>query len=310
MQMGELVAQSNAKFGECPFVAEAEPVQEVEEEDVPKDDLKPQANNAGKLGANLIDGRADGKPGTFSKVHPAPSIDKQPREDTARAGVRVTLKAPIGEEDIAWPFTVAAHHLIPGNAALKQSRLNKYMLKGSKVKGASGSFTIKENLGYNINGGHNGVWLPGSYALNDSAFKEILGQATKWKKFSRDNEAWAVSYIASVCRAAGGMFHDTHTDYNRVVKGWLNKISTRLEEHPVACEDCPDSGPVPPPYVVKTRLYSVSAFLKGRVTSPPAMWNRRLVTFAKRWYSQVFSGRKVSSEFESAYRSASRQDAN
>jgi hypothetical protein len=54
---------------------------------------------------------------------------------------------------------VAAHHLIPGNAALKESELflsEEYLWRDGKAKG---------NIGYNINAKANGVWSPGNYGV-------------------------------------------------------------------------------------------------------------------------------------------------
>jgi len=66
---------------------------------------------------------------------------------------------PVRLNNKLFDATVAAHHLIPGNAALKESELflsEEYLWKDGKAKG---------NIGYNINAKNNGVWSPGNYGV-------------------------------------------------------------------------------------------------------------------------------------------------
>jgi hypothetical protein len=69
----------------------------------------------------------------------------------------------VGDQE--FPFVVAAHHLIPGNASLGESRLKKLMTKSSAARIAGKARRIKNHIGYNVNGAHNGAWLPGNYAI-------------------------------------------------------------------------------------------------------------------------------------------------
>jgi hypothetical protein len=75
-----------------------------------------------------------------------------------------------GEDEL--PLTCAAHHLIPAQASLKPSALVAYLYEGTaqfkrgkRIISVGGGKLIK-NVGYDINGAQNGVWLPGPYALN------------------------------------------------------------------------------------------------------------------------------------------------
>jgi hypothetical protein len=55
----------------------------------------------------------------------------------------------------------AAHHCIPGEASLaKASALHNFMRKG-------GPDNLESDIGYNVNSGENGIWLPGNYAVRD-----------------------------------------------------------------------------------------------------------------------------------------------
>ena len=45
-------------------------------------------------------------------------------------------------------------------------KLINYMEDGKTVKTDGGkSYTIEGHIGYDVNGSHNGVWLPGNYAI-------------------------------------------------------------------------------------------------------------------------------------------------
>lgn len=79
----------------------------------------------------------------------------------------------------SFPLTCAAHHLIPAQASLRDSKLVKWLVHGSisaQVKGGgSGNGKLVQNIGYDVNGSQNGVWLPGPYALNTDAVRTEMG---------------------------------------------------------------------------------------------------------------------------------------
>jgi len=301
---------------ECPFKDQDVEAIEIQAESPSSDGISPQGNNSGELGSNLEQGLGDGTPGTYSEVWTKGEMSRQPKIDTARTGRRIRMSVQGRTAAILWPYTVAAHHLIPGNASLKGSQLDRrYMTKGGKTNLRGQSVTIKENIGYNINGAHNGVWLPGNYALTAGALKEIVGVAQKWSRYSRSNEGWAADYIAGSCKVAGGMFHDTHSTYSRAVRAWLNKIATMLDHHLSACEVCAENskeGSIPPPYQIKTRLYGVSTFLRMRTQAHPSRWSRNLVTFSPRWIEAIFGANRVGAraEFLRSYKRASPSEVN
>src|SRR3712207_7982199 len=62
--------------------------------------------------------------------------------------------------------------------SLYESQLfKKYMRKGGKAevmtKNGKKAFEVTHNIGYNVNGSHNGVWLPGNYARSEEHTSEL-----------------------------------------------------------------------------------------------------------------------------------------
>ena len=310
MELNEMIAMALAPVDDkgCPFSEESVAAVPSAGESRQDDDAEPQGNNAGALGGNLEAGDADGGDGYAAK-YPAPAMEPEPQIDTARQAAQgetleIVLPAGGGSNDLRWPFTMAAHHLIPGNASLKSSAVEKFMIQGEKV-GPGQRFTIEQHIGYNINGGHNGVWLPGSYAITDAALAEIASVASsKWSRYSKKHEEWAIHYIAAASRVGKGMFHNTHTKYSSVVRGMLNKIGAKLHTHLANCCDCKGKTKVPPPYRIKARLYLISSFLKVRTQAAPETWCCNLITFSKGWAGKIFDGRKPSKSFLDTYYSA------
>ncbi|MEX0712869.1 MAG: hypothetical protein WD278_11005, partial [Pirellulales bacterium] len=79
----------------------------------------------------------------------------------------------------------------------------------------------------------------------------------------------------------------------------LNKICTALIKHQDNCQDCADKDKVPPPYMLKMRLYLQSDFLKGRVTGTPSEWQRYFTS--DRFREELTAKRK---EFLAAFHDA------
>jgi hypothetical protein len=166
--------------------------------------------------------------------------------------------------------SVAAHHLIPGKASLKESELfqsNKYLWKDKKATG---------NIGYNVNSTPNGVWLPGNYA------------ARPWGKKGVDFEdsfgPTPQQYAYAAIRVWKAQFHDAHEEYSTFVKDVLNKVFDKLE----AQEDigCPvankrkkrkpeESSPL---YVLVARLNTISSRMRRMLVAPSTNWRKNVWT--------------------------------
>ena len=333
-EMMELAAGAvlDAELAECPFKDESEGPAEADPENIGDDDddgvQEQQANNGGVLGTNLTEASA-GKAGTVGGPFPPPTQQAMPARDTAR---NFGGKAWVPESDLlngdAYPYTVAAHHVIPGNASLAPSSLFPYMTQGETIQTESGkSWTIKHHIGYNVNGCHNGVWLPGNYAirkyappskrrkverLNTSPLGGPKGGAN-WSGLEEVHSDWQLHYVAAACKVTRAQFHDTHEAYSNNVKDLLNKIEAKVLAHQENCEDCAGKlgQEVPPPYVIKARLYAISAALRERVVGMPAAWklpwftsDRWSGTGASRKRQRVESKDLFSPEFDRAYDAA------
>jgi hypothetical protein len=327
MEIGELVSPPSLNqelTAHCPFKEQSESGPAKADEDVADDDRDsaqaPQENDGGLLGKNLSAGKlgvADGGPfpGDDFVWQSSPNDSKRGRK--SRVHIPEYRDAKAGD----FPFTVAAHHLIPGNAALYNGDVGllDYMQDGGKVKSASGrEYNIKGNIGYDVNGSHNGVWLPGNYAIRAArperkkAGKTVAARPgtspipeLSWEALSNEYEPWQFDYVAGTCKAAGGQFHDSHeSPYSDSVRKNLMNIVGALAYHFDACEECrKKKEPVPPPFRLKWRLYALSRKLRLYVTGPPGAWTRPWFT-SERWSQKYFRGGKLSDEFHRAYMKA------
>lgn len=264
----------------CPFKVEGPDTPDEESEQPAKDDLEAadaiQENNGGVLGENLAKGSPAGwgKSGTINDIYPPPDRDAVPRNDS-----KTDSKLHVKVGGVEFGYVVAAHHLIPGEASLAPSDLFKhYMKKGGSFTTAGGkSYTLKANIGFNVNGNHNGIWLPGNYAIR--ATKPQFNPTKKsWSDLIVSNPTWCYAYMTACVEQAGGQFHDSHTKYSSAVLDILDKVHVRLSEHQDACEECASKTEIYPPYVLKARLYLLSAYLRSQVRHKPGTWKEPWIT--------------------------------
>ena len=315
MQIGELISKDSLEQEykwKCLLNEDKPGGPEAETEDIADDDKssaeEAQKNDGGILGSNLMEGikgKADGGP-----YPPDDYLFKIKPCDTKREGrnpkIHISEYRDAKEDD--FPFVVAAHHLIPGNASLKKAKkLVKFMKEGGKVKSmGKREYTIKYHIGYDINGAHNGVWLPGNYAIKTAKPERRRERTTpiksvSWSKLRVKHESWQLTYVAGSCKAIGTQFHDTHKNYSKQVLKNLNKISTALAVHLDCCLICQEEGKkeVPPPYRIKRRLFALSKRLRYHLIGTPAMWKQTLLT-SDRWAKHYFSNGKVDIKFRQA----------
>lgn len=163
-----------------------------------------------------------------------------------------------GSHDI----TVAAHHLIPGNASLKPSPILNYV---TKTKGK-----IAENIGYNVNSAPNGVWLPGWYAISG------------WGALRLSDNAFCTEYVKACMRETRTQFHDTHPLYSEDVKRKLASLVVKIENTGQAlCDECKkikeNDGLLPPPYGLVGELDRLSGSYRRRLRAG-AKWRAPIVT--------------------------------
>ncbi|WP_395700743.1 AHH domain-containing protein [Aquabacterium sp.] len=222
-----------------------------------------QAGDAKTLGENLDDGSA----GTSTVQRDAASPDNTYRSpekfvDPDEAYDEETREVQIvaGNDNCIYPVAYSAHHLIPAKESLKRAtKLHKFIDKG---KGA-----ICCNLGYDVDGNENGVWLPGLHAVNSKGLNlwgaastdlpddeevgrkavkraELEDRKTKWTyspldgpkpsdgpaAFASTNMKWMYVQAAMNFAPVGKrQFHDRHPDYSGKVCEHLEDVATVLE---------------------------------------------------------------------------------
>jgi len=204
MEIGELVKVNVPELGpdnKCPFSHEK-----------PKLTEKNELGGIGtKLGENMRDGKGicheSRKGKAYESGNKEPDPRTLPKKDRIVAvnikvnGEVVTLGRK--KRPLPYPLTCAAHHLIPAQESLKKHEVLQYMCKKGEdqdfrnSKSAApepvGGSKVWGNVAYNVNGCHNGVWLPGNYAVGGGT-----GGAELWKSKASDrrkdktaNQNWA-----------------------------------------------------------------------------------------------------------------------
>jgi hypothetical protein len=287
----------------CPFTAHnLKPVDEEPEkpEDDDRDSVQSiQANNGGVLGENLVSG-SFGAEGTVNGLFPPVSPPKtkldpnKPVDTNRNGGGQIHVK----DDNNTYAFVVAAHHLIPGNGSLKASEVYNYMCKGKSVSSADPQHTweIEEHIGYNVNGAHNGVWLPGNYAIREGT----SAKKKSWSAVVETEPDWCRNYVMAVVKKTRRQFHDAHPEYNDNVRDLLDKIATALLNHQVGCKECQEKKKIGPPYQIKKRLYGLSKELDSNLTGPPNGWNPIFMT-SQKWKEELLARKKA---LQSAYEEA------
>ncbi len=203
-----------------------------------------------------------------------------------------------------WPVTSAAHHLIPAQESLARSDLLKWMInkdKPGKIKKGKSTETkngtVENDIGYNVNGAQNGVWLPGPYAMQGiwASFLSFTdkedehpprsGVQPKDRTALLDNSDNQFDYAVAAMRIAFAQFHDRHVKYSKFVLLALNrlaaKLATTVTEIGGFCKECEEKvndGKIPPPYSLIPRLNGVSSRLRGRLEGGPGGWRLNIFT--------------------------------
>jgi hypothetical protein len=207
---------------------------------------------------------------------------------------------PVSVESETYPVTLAAHHLIPAQESLKEHKILQYI---EKEKGA-----LEENLGYDVNGAENGVWLPGPYAIEgwgDMTLEvEDLPTSTKRKAIADKRRAalpaktqglkFQGNYAIAAQLEFNAQFHDRHVDYSKFVSRQLEKIYLlfRLNQA-YRCAQCKkNTEKIAPPRSLIARLNTLSGRLRTYLIGNPVAWRSPVFTSAWSEYMTVFSVRK------------------
>lgn len=148
---------------------------------------------------------------------------------------------PITIDGYRYPLTCAAHHLIPAQESLKRSTALLNCMVGGKL--------YPTDIGYDVNGVENGVWLPGNYAVGGngtgewtsapSVLPDVEGGpppklppapaaasgSSNLTGYRHDLGNRKGQYMLQATVKAGGQFHDRHVDYSKLVLNTLEELA-------------------------------------------------------------------------------------
>lgn len=157
-------------------------------------------------------------------------------------------------DNCIYPVAYSAHHLIPSKESLKRATGLHKFIEESKGK-------ICCDLGYNVNGNENGVWLPGLHAVNSKGLnlwgaassdlpdeEEIGRKIVKRKReryspldgprpgtggsdaFDDNNMKWLyVKAAMNFSKVGTRQFHDRHPTYSEHIQKHLDSLAALLE---------------------------------------------------------------------------------
>ena len=265
MQVGELVSvivDISEEHSEqtCPWHVKEKPKQfKLDpaniEEDVPPPGLP--KNDGGKLGENL-GGRPEDLSVTVPFSETTPRIKKVKGEDKEIAEY---IQDEVGQ---TYNVVFSAHHIIPGNEALKGHPVLRWVgdtaSLGQYGKGVSSELADGEFIGYEINAAVNGIWLPGPYALSTK------GKWTDKKLASPTTASFKQAYAFAAMDRMGRQFHYRHTKYSDFITDCLKKVNTRLEGFAKEClivnPEQKSTKPYKAPYGLVSKLNRISNRLR------------------------------------------------
>lgn len=222
------------------------------------------------------------------------------------------------EWEHTYPVTCAAHHCIPAQESLKESPLLAFMCKkgdSEAIKGGSYSDgVVWADVGYDVNGSQNGIFLPGSYAVgggrggmgvwtgnadgDEDAPEDAVDEVTDpnsnlltgaLNDISITNRKWL--YVSQAVTLCPGQFHDRHVDYSTFVQSVLEKVfenyvnlhQTKIVES--KCSECKKQADkmeklgIPTPFGLAGRLNKVSAKFQTYLNG--TTW--RMNIFTSKW---------------------------
>jgi len=197
----------------------------------------------------------------------------------------------------------AAHHLIPGNGALKHAKkgeckLYKYLHVDGKKKG---------NIGYSVNNYENGVWLVGNYAIRKS--KGLVNWGSQGSGFETKYKKDSYEYVKKAIEVSQSQFHDAHEAYSNNVRLALDAIAEKINLiDKIWCDEDKDNRPTEPKdlqlVALVNRLNTTSRRLETLLTNPGKNWKTNFYTSA---FSEKYIKNEIYGNKQEQYSSKSRK---
>lgn len=288
-QLGEAISSPEVFIKEdhdkkvCPWHAEGKPGTEMppadENEDKPKGKIKAgrtkasmPKNDGGKLGDAMIAAGVH-PPEKEVEIHFVEEGTQEYRKDGKDKEMVLYVRSA---KLVSYPLDFAAHHLIPGNAALKDSEIAPFLGDSTTVKNFSDTSKIEAGTaGYDVNCAENGHWLPSPYALsmNDGNSPSAWPNEPGMKAALRDEgketfevlESFKLAYAKKAVQVSGGrQFHMCHEDYSAEVKKILASAKVKMMTCPFV-DATKDKYDAPPGGLPQT-LHRLSGRLRGLLT--------------------------------------------
>lgn len=250
----------------------------------------PKVKSVAELRRNMKSGTS-----TQAWVDKGSRVDKGTNETSERPQPSISGDKPaIRIDDRGYPLSVAAHHLIPGKASLPDSDVNKYVWKKHGE--------IENDIGYDVDGAENGVWLPTHQSLSRGlgkaktiiihdesnpaptqpglSYTELSKRA---KAGNHDPQAFTTKFIPLYTQLAmkklNAQFHDSHSVYSMHVKKSLGTLAVSMNNRIGFCDECTKKGkPYKPPFGLVFRLNNMSQYYQGKLTGARSGWMKTIYT--------------------------------
>ncbi len=331
MEIGEAVSISMPSMDECPFNHDLDDPPDVENDLVGVGQTLGSRMKSGKS-TNLYD---DYNTGKLDSIKNPRDIDSHPfsKKDC------VKIEFDTGETK-SYPVTCSAHHLIPAQEALKVSQLLIYMCKKNTSTEKNHSFSdgiVWSDVGYDVNGSENGIYLPGSYAVGggkgglkvwyptedpdyeddlsldemprDASYNNFLLYGPD-KGIKSDNACWW--YVAQAVKLCPGQFHDRHPYYSeQVILPALEALAEKLNLFNIlivddSCGKCKkrkddiEKRGLPAPYGLVNMLKHISNDAAKYLTASPRSWRENIYTsmWMKKYMDAVNAGGQMKKDAE------------
>lgn len=269
MESLENIAKHKESNEDCPFCPGKE-----------EEDFKtyPGASNNSKKLAKIMDapsrltqqqGGCRPKDGTDNRQSPA---ERKPKP------------TPIFNDAIYGDYSCEAHHAISGKQAMKNHKIEKWILKAKGL--------VEKDTGYSINNSDNGVWLPSIPEEHKGGKWGLLGPEKKYE-------------IATKPMAQNkGQFHKGphditdpedpygkyHPSYKKELIDKLDTLYDRIQawsSNCFLCEDVdPNEGPFLPPYKVNQMLDTLSGSVIKDLVASPKSWRYFISKIAMLYHNE------------------------